>query len=104
MNKLIYAIIFLLPFVACNQASTDPDQERLERACDQIVQSLLNGDVQKAMQLLKQNSKMESFQVDSLQRSLTGQMIADSSSFGKVISYDFVIEKKLKDYLAVRSY
>ena len=57
-----------------------------------------------ALQLLKQNTVMTPSTIDTLQVTIDNQMNDYFPAYGKMISSDFIIERKIKDFIAKRFY
>ena len=107
MNKLIYAFLFAsLTFVSCaEQPKVDEDKERINSVCDKFIQNFRNDKIPEALKILKENSEVISDSViNGLQETITDQMNMMFSCCGKILSYDFIRERKIKDYLAKRFY
>ena len=63
-----------------------------------------NGKTIDALQLIKQNTVMTPSSIDTLQVTITNQMNDYFPAYGKILSSDFVMERKIKDYIARRFY
>ena len=106
MTKLLTAFFLSLALVSCgqNKLSTDKDKERIDKVCDQFMQAFSDGKIQEALQLLKQNSVMSPATIDTLQVTIAEQVDKFFPVYGKILSYEFVTERKVKDFISKRFY
>jgi len=106
MNKLICAFLFAsLTFVSCAQPKIDKDKERINTVCDKFMQNFRDDKIPEALTILKENSEViADSAINNLQETITDQMNTMLSCCGKVLSYDFILERKIKDYLVKRFY
>jgi hypothetical protein len=106
MTKLLTCILLSLTLTACGQTKqkADTDKQRIVNVCDKFMQTFASGKIEEALQLLKQNSVMEPSTIDTLQSTIQEQMENVSSSYGNIRSSEFVIERKVKDFIAKRFY
>src|SRR5450432_2101367 len=104
MSKLLTIIFLSLTLVFCAQTKKSKDKERIDNVCDKFMQSFANGKIDEAIQLLKQNTVMKPASIDSLQVTITTQMATIFPEFGKMLSSEFIKEKKIKDFIAKRFY
>jgi hypothetical protein len=104
MNKLSY--IILLTLLSCGQTKppNDHNKERIDAICDKFMQTFRAGNLSDAMQLLKDNSIIANSTIDTLQATINEQMKTILSSYGKIRSYEFVAEHKIKNTIAKRFY
>ncbi|HWY34655.1 MAG TPA: hypothetical protein VNX68_08410 [Nitrosopumilaceae archaeon] len=104
MTRLILALILCLTFLSCEQAKPEKDKERIEAVCDMFMQNFRDGKLSEALQLLKQNSVLASSTIDTLYSTITSQMKSIFPSYGRMLSYEFISERKIKDFIARRFY
>ena len=105
MKKLIYSILFCsLSFVSYSQIKYDKDKTRIISVCDQFMKNFRDGKLSDAMELLKQNSVIAHSTIDTLQATISDQMKNVFPDFGKILSYELITEKKIKDFIAKRFY
>jgi hypothetical protein len=71
--------------------------------CDKIMQNFCDRKYPEAIQILRLNTIISSSDLDSLQVKTINQMNS-YPAYGKALSYDFVIERSIKDYIARRFY
>lgn len=105
MTNLLTVAFLSLTLIACGQKKTiDKDKERVDKVCDTYMSMFAAGKTGDAMQLLKQNTVMTPSSVDTLQVTIANQMDDYFPAYGKMLSADFVMERKIKDYIAKRFY
>jgi hypothetical protein len=106
MTKLLTAIFLSLTIFSCDQTkkSTDADKERINAVCDKFMEIFGKGQYTEAMDLLKQNSVIEQEKIDTLRATIKEQMAKAIPAYGKMISSEFIIERKVKDFLTKRFY
>ncbi len=106
MTKLLTAFLLALTLVSCeqNQQTTDKDKERIDSVCDQFMRTFADRKISDALLLLKQNSVMTSSTIDTLQTTIENQAQNIFSAYGKILSAEFVDERKVKDFIVKRFY
>ncbi len=106
MTKFLTAIFLSLMLISCGQTrqSADKDKERIDKVCDTFMEKFADGKVNDALQLLKQNTVMTSSSIDTLQVTITEQMNSLFPAYGKMLSSEFITERKIKDFIAKRFY
>ena len=106
MTKLLIAIFLTLTLAACGQSTTktDKDKERIDKVCDDFMQTFASGQVSNAMQLLKQNTVMDTSTIDTLQTTIQQQMQNIFPEYGKMLSSEFITDKNVKDFITKRFY
>jgi hypothetical protein len=105
MTKLFTVAFLALILITCGQKETiDKDKERINKVCDSYMNMFATGKTDEAMELLKQNTVMTPSTVDTLKVTLANQMNDFFPAYGKMISAEFVLEQKIKDFIAKRFY
>ena len=105
MIKLICTLVFtFLTLLSPGQTKLDKGKDRINSVCDMVMKSFPAGNIHEAMQLLKQNSILPDVNIDTLEKSLTRQMDSILSQYGRILSYEFIKETKIKGFLARRLY
>ena len=106
MTRLLTIVFISIALVASgqNKQSNDEDKERIDKVCDQFMQTFADGKISEALQLLKQNSVMLPATIDSLQVKIDYQVSNFFPAYGKMLSSEFVTEKKVKNFIAKRFY
>ncbi len=105
MTRLFTIIISsVLMISSCQQKQIDKDKERINEVCDSFMQEFSSGNIPKAIDLIKQNSVLSPSTLDTIQVQIVNQLNISLPEYGKMISYDFVSEHKVKDYIERRFY
>ena len=106
MTRFLTVASLSLILVACGQKkqTIDSDKERIDKVCDTFMKLFADGKAVEALQLLKQNTVMTPSSIDTLQVTITNQMNDYFPAYGKMLSGEFIIERKIKDFIAKRFY
>jgi hypothetical protein len=106
MTKLLATICILLTFISCiqNKQVSDKDKERIDSVCNKFMQTFADGKTSEALQLLKQNSVMSPASIDTLEVTINKQKSTMLSAYGKILSSEFIVERKVKDFITKRFY
>ena len=106
MTKLMTATFILLTLVSCGQQKLEQDKskERINNVCDNFMKAFVEGKTEDALELLKQNTVMKPSAIDSLKVTISEQKENIFPQFGKILSSEFIIERKVKDFIAKRFY
>ena len=106
MTKLMTATFILLTLVSCGQQKLEQDKskERIKNVCDNFMKAFVEGKTEDALELLKQNTVMKPSAIDSLKVTISEQKENIFPQFGKILSSEFIIERKVKDFIAKRFY
>ena len=110
MIRIIVTSILFLLLAGCtvkvgkgDPEIKDAEKEKIEQQCDAIMQAFRDDSVDEAMAMLKKNSVISEEMVDTLHAQIVNQRPM-FLSYGKPISFDFVQERKIKDYVSRRYY
>jgi len=106
MTKLLTAFLLSLTLVSCaqNKQTADKDKERIDNVCDKFMQTFADGKISDALQLLRQNSVIAPSTIDTLLATINNQVNNFFPAYGKMISSEFITERKVKDFIAKRFY
>lgn len=106
MTKILTVAFLLLTITSCGQKnqSVDKDKQRLDKVCDTFMKLFTEGKTHEALRLLKQNTVMIPSSIDTLQVTIDNQMDNYFPAYGKMLSYEFITERKIKDFIAKRFY
>jgi hypothetical protein len=102
--------LFLLTFIAslsffsCKPTKPDKDKERLDEVCNKFMDEFNAGKISEAIQLLKENSVISPAALDTLEIEIERKMNMLLPNYGKMISYEFISEHKIKDFIVRRFY
>jgi hypothetical protein len=106
MTKILTIFFLCLTLISCGQPeqNSDKDKNRIDNVCDNFMRQFVAGQTDEALKLLKQNTAMQPNTIDTLNLNISDQIKNIFPQFGKMLSYEFVKEKKVKDFLAKRFY
>lgn len=107
MIKFILSILLVFLFVFSygqKMQVSDNDKVRINKVCDSFMQLFLKEKISESMDLLKKNSVMDSEAIDTLEVTILSQMEVLLLGYGKMIAFDFVTEKRIKEFLSKRFY
>ncbi len=106
MTNFLTVAFLLLTLTSCGQKNqtVDKDKQRLDKVCDTFMKLFSEGKTHEALQLLKQNTVMTPSSIDTLQVTIDNQMDNYFPAYGKMLSYEFITERKIKDFIAKRFY
>lgn len=105
MRKLI-AVIFCSMFfsVSYGQLRGYTTRDSINAFCDKVMQTLVDGKYSVAIQMFKQRSVMDETVIDKIDKTLNDQMPGILPYYGKILSYELVEEKLLKNALSRKRY
>ena len=105
MRKLIILLILSIFFsVSYGQLKMYTTRDSINVFCDKVMQTLVDGKFSAAMQMFKQKSVMDAAVIDKIDKTLNDQMPGILPYYGKILSYELVEEKLLKNALARKRY
>lgn len=106
MKKLLTVFILASLFICCgqNQQIADKDKERMDKVCDTFMQYFSKGQYKEAVQLLKQNSVLEPWKIDTVQITIENHAQNAFLAYGKILSAEFITDRKVKDFIEKRFY
>jgi predicted Zn-dependent protease len=106
MTKILTVAFLLLTLTCFGQKGqvVDKGKQRLDKVCDTFMKLFTEGKTRDALQLLKQNTVMAPASIDTLQVTIDNQMNNYFPTYGKMLSYEFISERKIKDFIAKRFY
>ena len=76
----------------------------MDAVCEKYMQYFKDNKVAEGIALLKLNSVIPGETIDKMQATIEGHMVIMVGNYGKILSYEFIQEKKIKDVLAKRYY
>ena len=106
MRKYQFFVFLLLTLISCRLETqpNDKDKQRLDDACDTFMRSFCQRRFKEAINLLKQNSVLEPEKLDSLLVAIENHSTDVFPVYGKMLSAEFVTERKIKNFIAKRFY
>lgn len=106
MKKYLIVIFISMTLVTLGQKTQpiDKDKERINNVCDTFMKIFAEGKTAEALQLLKKNSLIAHSSIDTLLVTIEEQMEFFIPAYGNMLSAEFVVERKIKDFAAKRYY
>ena len=106
MIKLICISIFALLIVSCGQTKPqiDKGKELIDNVCDSVMQIFAKGNFSEAFDILKRNTVMSPSTIDTLKVTTTNYATNLFPAYGKIRSYEFISEHKVKNVITKRLY
>jgi len=106
MTKLLTAFFLFFTLVSCGQTNSNLDKgkNRIDKVCDNFMQQFVAGKTDEAFELLRQNTVIQSSSIDTIKVAVADQIQNVFPQFGKMLSFEFVKEKKVKTFLSKRFY
>ncbi len=104
MRKLISVIILSTFFLVSYGQSKFTTKDSLNGFCDKVMQTIVDGKYSEGIQLFRQKSVMDASVIDNVDKTLNEQMPGILPYYGKMLGYELIEEKVLKNALARRKY
>lgn len=104
MIKLISTTLLSLLFFVSSAQSKFTTKDSLNSVCDKVMQTLADGKYSAAIQLFKGKSVMDASIIDNVDKTLNEQMVNILPYYGKIMGYELVEERFLKNTLTRRRY
>lgn len=104
IRLFLLTFIVSMSFFSCRQTMPDKDKERLDAVCNKFMDEFNAGKTSEAIQLLKENSVISPAVLDTLEIEIERKMNMVLPNYGKKISYEFIAEHKIKDFIVRRFY
>jgi hypothetical protein len=94
----------MLASPALCQIIVSKEKKTAELACDKIMNLFKDSKFSEAIDTLKLYSNIESSGFDNLLATIKQQMNNATPRFGKMLSYEFIKERSIKDFFSRRFY
>ncbi len=104
MIRLICTALLSLTFFVSSGQSKFTTRDSINMFCDRLMQTLADGKYSEAIQLFTQKSVMDASVIDNVDKTLNEQMPGILPYYGKIVGYEMIEEKVLKNALARRKY
>ena len=104
MTKVLTAIFLSVTFISCDFQKKDTGEERIDKVCDKFMEAFSKGQLNEAVDLLKENSVLEREKIDTLRSTIIRQVNTIFPKYGKILSSEFITERKIKDFIVKRFY
>jgi hypothetical protein len=104
--RIILGIVVMTLYsqIAFSQLKHPTDKQELKNVCAKFMDSFRLEKFQAAFDLLKPYSVIEDYKLDTIANTTKEQMKTLSTSYGKIISYEEVSEKEIKNDLTQLNY
>jgi len=104
MIRLISTVLLSLTFFISSAQSKFTTRDSLNVFCDKVMQTIVDGKYSVAIQMFTQKSVMDGTVINNIDKTLNDQMPNILPYYGKIMGYDLIEEKSLKNALARRKY
>lgn len=105
MNRLIFTIsLCLVISFSYGQAKLFTTRDSLNMFCDKVMQTLVNGKYSDAIQLFRQKSVLDTSTINSIDKTLNEQMTNLQPYYKKIVGYEFIEERPIKNSVVRRLY
>ncbi len=104
MRKILGTLLFSMFLSVSFGQSKYTSRDSINMFCDNVMQTLVDGKYSAAIQLFRQRSVMDGTVIDKIDKTLNEQMPGILPYYGKILSYELVEEKQLKNVLLRRRY
>lgn len=104
MKKIIGTVMLSLAFIVSSGQSRYTTRDSLNAFCDKVMQTLVLGKYSEAIQSFNKKSVMDASVIDNIDKTLVDQMPGILPYYGKIVGYELIEEKELKNALARRKY
>ncbi len=104
MKKIIGTVMLSLAFIVSSGQSRYTTRDSLNAFCDKVMQTLVSGKYSEAIQLFNKKSVMDASVIDNIDKTLVDQMPNILPYYGKIVGYELIEEKELRNALARRKY
>lgn len=104
MIKFICTVILCLTFFVSQAQSRFTTRDSLNVFCDKVMKTVVDGKFSEAIQMFTQKSVMDATVINNIDKTLNDQMPNILPYYGKILGYELIEEKSLKNALARRKY
>jgi hypothetical protein len=104
MKKIMGTVMLCFVCFVSSGQSRYTTLDSLNAFCDKVMQTLTEGKYSAAIQLFKLKSVMDASIIDNIDKTMNDQMPNILPYYGKIMGYDLIEEKSLKNALARRKY
>jgi hypothetical protein len=105
MTKLFFTLFCsLFFFFSQAQARLFTSKDSLNMFCDKVMQTITERKFSEAIQLFRQRSVMDTTTINSIDKTLNEQMINLAPFYKKIVEYEFIDERAIKNSVVSRRY
>ncbi|MBK7433179.1 MAG: hypothetical protein IPI66_04230 [Chitinophagaceae bacterium] len=103
-RSFLFLSFLLTALLSTGQLKPDSSRAGISALCDKFMQTFQSGRFSEAVQLLKVNSTLGAGFVDNLDKSMSSQMGSVQYNYKKMVGFDLIEEKEIKNILIRRRY
>ena len=105
MNKLFCTVFFSLFVFFCQaQSSLFTTKDSLNAFCDKVMQALAERKFSEGIQMFRKRSVIDTITIKSIDRNLVEQMTNLEPYYKKIVGYEFVEDRAIKNSVVQRRY
>ncbi len=105
MAKLFFTLVFsLFVLLGHTQSNLFTTRDSLNMFCDKVMKTLADKKYSEAVQLFRQRSVLDTSNINSIDKTLVDQMTGLQPYYGKLVEYEFIEEKAIKNAVVRRRY
>ncbi len=104
MKKIFVTVMLSMAFFVSEAHSKFTTRDSLNAFCDKVMATLVSGKYSEAIQSFNKKSVMDASVIDNIDKTLVDQMPGILPYYGKIMGYELIEEKELKNALARRKY
>ena len=105
MRKIIFTMFLsLIMSLSYGQAKLFTTRDSLNIFCDKVMQTLINGKYSEGIQLFRQKSVLDTSTINSIDKNLNEQMANLQPYYKKIVGYEFIEERPIKNSVVRRRY
>jgi len=104
VTRLLTAILFSLAIISCDPEKKDTGKEQIDKVCDGFMDAFSKQRLTEAVELLRKHSVIGAEKIDTLQATMSKQLKNVFPAYGKMVSFQFISERKIKDFIVRRYY
>jgi hypothetical protein len=105
MSKMIFTVFLsLIISISYGQAKLFTTRDSLNMFCDKVMQTLINGKYSEGIQLFRQKSVLDTSTINSIDKNLIEQMANLQPYYKKIVGYEFIEERPIKNSVVRRRY
>lgn len=102
--KYLILPILLFSALMCQAQAVVNDRKAISDTCDKVMKYIESGQEYESIRIMKNNTVISTKVMDDLGLKMKEQMDVAVTNYGRVLSWQFVKEKTIGDYLVRRLY
>lgn len=105
MRLAVFFVLFVLSIdSAICQPKSIPDLKQIPAFCENFMQKFKDNKISEAIELMKDYSVIDPAELDKMGILISNRIARLGDSYGKILSYEFIEEKNIKEFLLKRVY